>query len=104
MSLIKRRTRGKHVVRHITRLDRDNNETLFAFAAFLDEPTDYVLNQLIEMVLSKDKEYLQWREKHPQSFVPRPAGRRVRGIHAAHRASAPHAGIRDTTSSSELSV
>jgi hypothetical protein len=104
MSLIKRRTRGKHVVRHITRLDRDNNETLFAFAAFLDEPTDYVLNQLIEIVLAKDKEYLQWRESYPQSFVPRPAGRRVRAIRAGHRVSTPHGAIRDTASSSELTA
>lgn len=103
MSLIKRRTRGKHVVRHITRLDRDNNETLFAFAAFLDEPTDYVLNQLIEM-LAKDKEYSQWRDSHPQSFVPRLAGRRGRAIRAGHRVISPHAAIRDTASSSELTA
>jgi tryptophan 2,3-dioxygenase len=105
MSLIKRRTRGKHIVRHITRLDRDNNETLYAFAAFLDEPTDYVLNQLIEIVLAKDKEYVQWREAHPQSFVPRMAGRRVRGGRAGHhRTTAPHIAMRDVAVSAEMAV
>ena len=52
MSVIKPRTRGKQLVRHITRLDRENNETLYAYAHFLGEPTEYVLNQLIESVLA----------------------------------------------------
>ena len=38
MSLIKARTRGKQLVRHITRLDRETNETLYAYAHFLGEP------------------------------------------------------------------
>ena len=38
MPLIKPRTRGKQFVRHITRLDRENNETLYAYAQFLGEP------------------------------------------------------------------
>ena len=59
MSVIKPRTRGKQLVRHITRLDRENNETLYAYAHFLGEPTEYVLNQLIETVLAKDKEFLR---------------------------------------------
>ena len=46
MPLIKPRTRGKQIVRHITRLDRENNETLYAYAHFLGEPTEYVLNQV----------------------------------------------------------
>jgi hypothetical protein len=40
MALIKSRTRGKHLVRHRTRLDRDTNETLYAYAHFLGEPTE----------------------------------------------------------------
>ena len=39
MSLIKARTRGKQLVRHITRLDRETNETLCVCARFLGEPT-----------------------------------------------------------------
>jgi hypothetical protein len=35
MALIKPRTRGKHLVKHRTRLDHENNETLYAYAQFL---------------------------------------------------------------------
>ena len=70
MPVIKARTRGKQVVRHITRLDRENNETLYAYAQFLGEPTEYVLNQLVESVLAKDKDFVTWRAEHSQSFVP----------------------------------
>lgn len=74
MPLIKPRTRGKQLVRHIARLDRETNETLFAYAQFLGEPTDYVLNQVIDTVLAKDKEFQTWRAEHPESFVPRLGG------------------------------
>ena len=76
MSLIKPRTRGKQLVKHRTRLDRETNETLYAYAQFIGEPTEYVLNQVIDTVLAKDKEFLQWRDKHPDSYVPRTAGAR----------------------------
>jgi hypothetical protein len=72
MPVIKPRTRGKQFVRHITRLDRENNETLYAYAQFLGEPTEYVLNQLVESVLAKDKEFVAWRAQHPESCVPSP--------------------------------
>ncbi len=70
MSVIKPRTRGKHVVEHRTRLDRENHETLYAYAAFVEEEPDYVINQLIETVLAKDKEFLAWRGSHPHSHAP----------------------------------
>ncbi len=35
MPLIKARTRAKQLVRHITRFDRETNETLYAYAHFL---------------------------------------------------------------------
>ena len=82
MPLIKPRTRGKQVVRQIVRLDRETNETLFAYAQFLGEPTDYVLNQVIDTVLAKDKEFQAWRTEHGESFVPRPGSR-------SHRAPRP---------------
>ena len=75
MPLIKPRTRGKQLVKHRTRLDRENNETLYAYAHFLGESTEYVLNQVIDTVLAKDKEFLQWRATHAESFVPRPSSR-----------------------------
>ena len=84
MPLIKPRTRGKQLVRHITRLDRENNETLYAYAKFLDESAEYVLNQLIESTLAKDKEFVRWRADHGGSFVPQrsPAPKRVRNRNA----------------------
>ena len=91
MPLIKPRTRGKQLVKHRTRLDRENNETLYAYAHFLGESPEYVLNQLIDTVLARDKEFLQWRGEHQDSFVPRTRtnGRRTSGArraaqHAAH--------------------
>ena len=63
MPLIKPRTRGKQLVRHIARLDRETNETLFAYAQFIGEPTDYVLNQVIDTVLGKDKDFQAWRAR-----------------------------------------
>jgi hypothetical protein len=72
MPLIKPRTRGKQFVRHITRLERENNETLHAYAQFLGESTEYVVNQVIDTVLGKDKDFLAWRAEHPQSVAPRP--------------------------------
>ena len=71
MALIKPRTRGKQLVRHRTRLDQQTNETLYAYATFIGESTEYVLNQVIDNVLGKDKEYLQWRATHSGSYVSR---------------------------------
>lgn len=87
MPLIKPRTRGKRMVRHITRLDHENNETLFAYAQFLGEPTDYVLNQVIDTVLARDKEFQSWRAEHGESFTPRPG-------HRSHRKHRDHTGRR----------
>jgi len=76
MSLIKPRTRGKQMVQHRTRFDHENNETLFAYAAFIGEDRQYVLNELIDTVLAKDKEFAAWRRDHAGSFTPRPALRK----------------------------
>src|SRR5882672_8792097 len=89
MPLIKPRTRGKQILRHIARLDRENNETLHAYAAFLGESTDYVLNQVIDTVLARDKEFAKWRAEHAHSHVPNTAGRfrRNRASSVRHPAS-----------------
>ena len=94
MALIKPRTRGKRLVRHRTRLDHETNETLYAYAHFLGESTEYVLNQVIDTVLAKDKDFVQWRESHPESFVPQATGREKRK--RGHPAG-PHAGSRQHT-------
>ena len=85
MPLIKPRTRGKQLVRHIARLDRETNETLFAYAQFIGEPTDYVLNQVIDTVLGKDKDFQGWRAEHGESFVPRPGIKSHRRRRTAER-------------------
>jgi hypothetical protein len=85
MSVIKPRVRGKHLVEHRTRLDQENHETLYAYAAFVDEDTDYLVNQLVETVLAKDKEFAAWRAAHPQSYAPR---RFVRTQHLSRLVSA----------------
>jgi hypothetical protein len=103
MSLIKPRTRGKHLVRHITRLDRQNGETLYAYAAFIGEDAEYVLNQLIDTVLAKDKDFVKWRASHPESFVPRSTRRGHRRTTAApttNRATLSTAQIEEPRSSS----
>ena len=71
--LIKPRTGQKDFVRHTTRLYRENNETLFAYAKFIGEPTEYVLNQLLDTVLAKDRDFQTWLAEHPGSHVPKPA-------------------------------
>ena len=91
MSLIKPRTRGKQFVRLVTRLERETNETLYAYAQFLGEPAEYVLNELIDTVLAKDKEFVAWRAEHSQSFVPRrPPRIRKRGSARDATRTGPH--------------
>jgi hypothetical protein len=75
-------------VRHRTRLDHETNETLYAYAHFIGEPTEYVLNQVIDNVLGKDKDFQQWRATHPDSFVPRTQARRRAGSTHARGAAA----------------
>jgi hypothetical protein len=85
MPLIKPRTRGKHLVKHRTRLDHENNETLYAYAQFLGESTEYVLNQVIDTVLARDKEFVKWRGSHQGSYVPRAKERPRRTKASARR-------------------
>ena len=92
MPVIKARTTQKQLVRHITRLYRENNETLFAYAKFIGEPTEYVLNQLVENVLGKDRDFYAWREQNSESCVPKPGERkkgRERRLPAARNVQAP---------------
>jgi hypothetical protein len=71
MSIIKPRTRGRQFVQYRARLDHENHETLHAYAAFIGEDPEYVLNELIDRVLAKDKDFVTWRTEHPQSYAPR---------------------------------
>ena len=78
MPVIKARTRGKQLVKYRTRLDAENTETLHAYARFLGESTEYVLNQVIETLLARDREFVAWREAHPGPHTPRPTAAKGR--------------------------
>ena len=97
MPLIKPRTRGRQFVRLISRLDRENHETLHAYAHFIGESAEYVLNQLLETVLAKDREFVAWRAEHADSYVPLPQRqqRQQKGPSddRARPASLPHAAV-----------
>ena len=97
MPLIKPRTRGKQFVRVVTRLDRENHETLYAYAQFIGETAEYVLNQLVDTLLAKDKEFVAWRAEHSDSCVPLPDRERRKQKQAmkgdrARSSSLTHAG------------
>ena len=102
MPIIKPRTRGKQFVHYHARLDRENHETLCAYAAFIGEEHAYVVNAVIDTVLAKDKEFAAWRADHPQSFAPAPSStpkrnrRSSRGVDAARTGAAGAALSRPT--------
>ena len=61
MPLIKPRTHRVQTVRHLCRLRAPNRDTLFLYARFIGDTVDYVVNQLIETTLAKDRDFLAWR-------------------------------------------
>ena len=61
MPLIKARTHRIPVVRHICRLQEPNRDTLVLYARFIGDTADYVVNQLIDSTIAKDREFLAWR-------------------------------------------
>lgn len=65
MPLIRARTNRVRTLRHICRLQEPNRDTLVLYARFIGDTADYVLNQLIETQLAKDREFLTWRAEHP---------------------------------------
>jgi hypothetical protein len=76
-------------------LDRETNETLHAYAHFIGETAEYVVNQVIDTVLAKDKEFLQWRATHPQSYVPEnpvPRGATGKGLRRTQTVPATSSG------------
>jgi hypothetical protein len=76
MSLIKPRARGKEFVQYRTCLEHENHEALHAYAAFLGEDPEYVVNELIDTVLAKDRDFVRWRSEHRGPFAPRAAAAR----------------------------
>lgn len=70
MPLIKPRTRRIQVFRHICRLQQPNRDSLLAYAKFINESPDYVLNQLIETTLARDRDFLAWRNDQVPGALP----------------------------------
>ena len=65
MPLIKPRTNRVRVVRHICRLQEPNRDALVHYARFIGDTVDYVLNQLVDSTLLKDRDFLAWRAEQP---------------------------------------
>ena len=64
MPIIKARPESqKTKVRVIAHLTKENSDTLQAYAGFIGEANDidYVLNQLVESVLARDKDFIATR-------------------------------------------
>ena len=61
MPIIKARTNRVRMVRHICRLQEPNRDTLVLYARFIGDTADYVVNQLIDSTIAKDREFVAWR-------------------------------------------
>ncbi len=85
MPLIKPRTHRIKIVRHICRLQEPNRDALVLYARFIGDTADYVLNQLIETTIAKDREFVTWRAEQP---APKPNGRDHTGTARAHAEAA----------------
>ena len=77
MSLIKPRTNRVRTVRHISRLQEPNRDALVQYARFIGDTADYVLNQLIDTTLLKDRDFITWRAEQPPQPAPATAGRQA---------------------------
>jgi hypothetical protein len=79
MPLIRARANRVRIVRHICRLQEPNRDTLVAYARFIGDTPDYVLNQLLATTLAKDKDFVAWRAEHPHEAVAASGPRKARG-------------------------
>jgi hypothetical protein len=75
--MIKARPNRVRTVRHIARLQEPIRDTLVAYARFIGDTADYVLNQLIDSTIAKEREFIVWRAEQPAGAaatqLPRPA-------------------------------
>jgi len=83
MPLIKARANRVRIVRHISRLQEPNRDTLVLYARFIGDSPDYVLNQLLATTLAKDRDFLAWRSEHSAeaagALTPRTSADPARG-------------------------
>ena len=82
MPIIKGRPNRVRTVRHICRLQEPNRDALVLYARFIGDGVDYVLNQLIETMLVKDRDFVAWRQEHPNEAVTPNARRPVKATAA----------------------
>jgi hypothetical protein len=87
MPLIKPRTNRVKSVRHICRLQEPNRDALVLYARFIGDTADYVLNQLIDTTIAKDREFVSWRAEHPTEAVVQPREQRQVAIPRASAAA-----------------
>ena len=83
MPIIKARPNRVRSVRHICRLQEPNRDALVLYARFIGDSVDYVLNQLIEATLVRDRDFAAWRAEHPQEVVTAAPRRHVGTAHPA---------------------
>ncbi len=72
MPLSKPRTNRVKSVRHIARLQEPSRDALVLYARFIGDTPDYVLNQLIDSTIAKDREFVAWRAEHPNEGAVKP--------------------------------
>ena len=83
MPIIKARPNRVRYVRQVCRLQEPNRDALVLYARFIGDSIDYVINQLIETTLVKDRDFVAWRAEHPQDNAAVAAPRRARATQAA---------------------
>jgi hypothetical protein len=84
MPLIKPRTNRVRTVRHICRLQEPNRDALVLYARFIGDTVDYVLNQLIDTTIAKDREFVTWRAEQPATAPAEPAANPNGRNHTGH--------------------
>ena len=87
MPIIKARPNRVRTLRHICRLQEPNRDALVLYARFIGDSADYVLNQLIESTLAKDRDFLGWRAEHPNETATAPQRRQSATARLAHAGS-----------------
>ena len=73
MPIIKPRPNRVRTIRHIARLQEPNRDALVQYARFIGDSPDYVLNQLIDTTLAKDRDFIAWRAELSTLDAPEPA-------------------------------
>ena len=73
MPLIKARTNRVRTVRRICRVQEPKCDTLMLYARFIGDTTDYVVNQLIDATIGRDRGFLAWRAAQQGGAASQPA-------------------------------